>query len=158
VQVTIAGAQNLFTVDTGSCVTSIQPGVSPNGIRTANVTPIGVTGDELEVTGEEQVEFRCNNCSYTYQFYVFSLPTEADGIFGMDFRAAVNKKVDFQKRGLRLLKSVNLDTVPANRKARGANGMANSVTRCFLKQMLVRGERMNQCIPMTLDYKKQNHG
>jgi hypothetical protein len=128
VQVTIADAQKLFIVDTGSCVTIIQPCVSPNSIGTANVTPIGVTGDELEVTGVQEVEFRCNDLSDTYQFYVCSLPTEAGGIFGMDFLAAVNAKLHLQKRELRLFKWVNLDTVPGNRQTRGANGKANCVT------------------------------
>jgi hypothetical protein len=55
-----------------------------------------VTGDELEITGVQEIEFCCNNHNYYHQFYVCSLPKDADGIIGMDFLSMVNAKLDFK--------------------------------------------------------------
>jgi len=51
-----------------------------------------VTGNELEVV--EEVEFYLNDRKFRHQFCVCSLPTEADGIVGMNFLS--ERKVDLR--------------------------------------------------------------
>jgi hypothetical protein len=126
IQVTNSGAKKLFIVDPGSSFSLLQPGVSPNRIRAASVTPIGVTGDELEVTGLQEAFF-CNNRSYTHQFCVCFLPTEADGIIGMGFLALVNARLDLEKQELWMLKYRNPDSGPGEWRAWGASGKAKCV-------------------------------
>jgi hypothetical protein len=46
---------------------------------------LGVTGNELEIVGVQDIEFWCNNRRYCHPFCVCSLPTNADEIIGMDF-------------------------------------------------------------------------
>ena len=122
---TILGDRKAFILDTGSNVSLIKPGVSHNKIRTTSLAPFGVTGDELEIKGEQEVEFCCNNQNYKHQFYVCSLPTDADGIIGMDFLLAVSAKLDLEKQELRMLKYKSLDYDSSDRRARGTGRMAS---------------------------------
>jgi hypothetical protein len=96
IQATIRSTQRNFIVDTGSNISLIKPGVSNNRIVNTNVAPFGVTGNDLEVAGVQKIEFWCNSKKYCHLFYVCSLPTDVDGIIGMDFLAAVNAKLDCQ--------------------------------------------------------------
>ena len=125
IQATVSGVQRLFIVDTGSNVSLIKPGVSRSEIRATNLAPFGVTGNELEVTGVQEVEFSSNNRNYRHQFCVCSLPTDAGGIIGMDFLGIVNAKLDLEKQELRLLKYVHVDHDPLTESAREASGNAN---------------------------------
>jgi hypothetical protein len=61
-----------------------------------------VTGKQLEIQGIQEVTFHLNGREFSHQFCVCSLPTDADGIIGMDFLA---EKVDsnLEKSQLRLL-------------------------------------------------------
>ena len=61
IQPTVSGIQRLFIVDIGSNVSLITPGVSHSEIRATNLAPLVVTGNELEVTGVQEVEFSSNN-------------------------------------------------------------------------------------------------
>ena len=85
IQVTILSGQKSFIVDTGPNVSLIKPGISNKKIEFASIVPFGVTGDELEVKGVQRIEFCCNNQKYCHQFYICSLPTDADGIIGSGF-------------------------------------------------------------------------
>jgi hypothetical protein len=67
----------------------------------------------------------CNNNNYNHQFYVSSLPTDADGIIGMDFLSVVNAKLDLTTYELSVLKHSSFDHGPSNREAQEASGMAN---------------------------------
>jgi hypothetical protein len=84
-----------------------------------------VTGNELEIVGVQGIEFWCNNKKYCNPFCVCSLPTDADGIIGMDFLAAVNAKLDLERQQLRMLKCNNFGHDPSNPRARGTGRMAN---------------------------------
>jgi hypothetical protein len=55
-----------------------------------------VTGKELEVKGIQVVLFHLGGKKFNHQFCVCSLPTEADGILGVDFLAG--KKADFDMK------------------------------------------------------------
>ena len=84
-----------------------------------------MTGNELEVTRVQEVEFSSNKRNYRHQFCVCSLPTDAGGIIGMDFLGIVNAKLDLEKQELRLLKYVHVDHDPLTESAREASGNAN---------------------------------
>ena len=84
-----------------------------------------MTGNELEVTRVQEVEFSSNKRNYRHQFCVCSLPTDADGIIGMDFLGIINAKLDLEKQELRLLKYAHIDHGPLNQALRQAGGKAN---------------------------------
>jgi hypothetical protein len=125
IQVTILSGQKSFIVDTGSNVSLVKTGVSNNKVKATSATPFGVTGDELEIAGVQEIEFCCNNYIYCHQFYVCPLPTDADGIIGMDFLQMVNAKLDLKRHEISMLKHSTFNHGPSNREARKASGMAN---------------------------------
>jgi hypothetical protein len=60
-----------------------------------------VTGDALDVKGEQRVAFWINNVKYEHQFLV-SIPTTAAGILGMDFLLEYGVEINFGKAELKL--------------------------------------------------------
>jgi hypothetical protein len=81
----VEGRPRVILIDTGSSISLIQPGVSSANLTRANITPYGVTGDELQLRGEQLVHFTVNGQTRRHQFYVCSLSTDADAIIGTDF-------------------------------------------------------------------------
>jgi hypothetical protein len=63
-----------------------------------------VTGKELEIRGIQDVMFCLNGRKFSHQFCVFSLPTDDDGIIGMDFLSERNASVNLKNLELILLK------------------------------------------------------
>jgi hypothetical protein len=118
IQVNVLSGEKSFIIDTGSNVSLVQPGVSNNKMKAASVTPFRETGDDLEITGIQEIEFRCNSYNYCHQFYVCSLPTDADGIIGMDFLSMVKAKLDLERYELLILKYVKINHGPSNQEAR----------------------------------------
>ena len=51
----VGGEEFLFMVDTGAMVSLIQPTVSNAQVRPCNVQARGVTGTELDILGEQQL-------------------------------------------------------------------------------------------------------
>jgi hypothetical protein len=92
INVEIAGTQREFVLDTGSGISLIQPRVYPSELKPTNLCPFGVTGKELEIKGIQDVLFHLGGKRFSHQLCVCSLPTEADGILGVDFLAG--KKAD----------------------------------------------------------------
>jgi len=86
----ISGIHRVFVLDTGSGISLIQPGVYSSEIKPTNLSPFGVTGKELEIQRIQEVTFHLNGRKFSHQFCVCSLPTDADGIIGMDFLAEKN--------------------------------------------------------------------
>jgi len=74
----------MIMIDPGSSVSLIQPGVSASKLNRAIVTPFGVTGDELQVKGDQRVTFTINGEEFVHVFCVCTITTEADAILGMD--------------------------------------------------------------------------
>jgi hypothetical protein len=68
----------------------IQPGVYPSEVKPTNLSTFGVKGKELEIKGVQEVLFHLGGKKFSHQFCVCSLPTEADGILGVDFLAGKN--------------------------------------------------------------------
>jgi len=58
----------------------IKPGICHGQVRPSRTTSFGVTGDELGIKGEQDVQFCIANWKYRHTFRVCSLPTNADGI------------------------------------------------------------------------------
>ena len=81
----VIGHPHTVLVDTGSSISLIQPGVCTIEISRASVTPFGVTGDELRVKGEQRVIITINGETYTHEFCVCDLATDADAIVGRFF-------------------------------------------------------------------------
>jgi len=72
------------------------------------LSPYGVTGNELEMKGMQEVRFRLKDREFHHHFCVCSLPTEADGILGMDFLSKGNADLNLEKLELRMLKCPKL--------------------------------------------------
>jgi hypothetical protein len=75
VRAMIEGCPRVILVDTGSCVSLIQPGLSASQIRRTIVTPYGVTGDELRVEGNQQMSFIINGEEFVHAFCVCKIAT-----------------------------------------------------------------------------------
>jgi len=96
----------------------------------AKVTPTkwssyGVTGDELEVKGEQSVQFSLNGHKYCHTFLVSSLATDADAILGLDFLNLVNAKIDLEGDNLWMLDSRNFNHASSERRVGVSHGRAH---------------------------------
>ena len=96
VRAVIGGCFHTVLLDTGSSILLIQPGLCSTKINRATVTPYGVTGDELRVKGEQRVIITINGETYTHDFCVCSVATEADAILGTDFLLKMDARLDFE--------------------------------------------------------------
>jgi hypothetical protein len=121
--VDMAGAARTFIVDTGSSVSFIQPGVSSSGTSDANVSPIGVTGANLGIEGEQEVEFSFRDWIFRHTFYVCSLPTDADGLVGMNLLMKMNARLDIEN----LIFEIKQDSYPKRRFLDKISGRNNHV-------------------------------
>jgi len=85
----IGGEECVFMVDTGAMVSLVQPGISKAQVQPCDVQARGVTGTQLEVLGEQEVEFTLRNKDYcmnfVHTFGVRPLIRCSSGILGMDF-------------------------------------------------------------------------
>ena len=76
-------------LDTGFDVSILQPGVPRGDVRVTTLEPYGkVTGDILNIKGQQSVSFMLNGCEFKHTFLVCSLPTDASGLVGTDFMAS----------------------------------------------------------------------
>ena len=96
----------VFIIDTVSSISIIQPGVCYSEVRPTILSPFGVTGNELEIKGVQEVEFYLNNRKFSHQFCVCSLPPDADGFVGMHFLSGKEADLNFRKLELRMSKAL----------------------------------------------------
>jgi hypothetical protein len=96
ISVEIEGMSRSLILDTGSNVSILQPGVSKSDVRVTTMEPYGVTGDVLNIKGQQSVSFMLNGCEFNHTFLVCSLPTDAAGLVGTDFMASLGAKIDFE--------------------------------------------------------------
>ena len=93
----IGGEEFVFMVDTGAMVSLIQPGVSKAQVQSCDVKARGVTGMQLEILGEQEVEFTVRNQDYYLifknTFAVSPLQRCSSGILGMDFLQQVGPEI-----------------------------------------------------------------
>ena len=116
-QATISGYNRVFILDTGSSISLMHPEV-----YSSNVSPYGVTGNELEIKGMQEVKFRLKDREFHYQFCVCSLPTDADGILGMGFLSKRNAELNLEKLELRILKCPKFKHDSVNQRRRLVRG------------------------------------
>jgi hypothetical protein len=72
-------------VDTGSNISILQPGISKSELNFSDSRPYGVTGETLDIKGRHTVSFVLGGRKCSDHFLVYSLPTDAAGLIGMDF-------------------------------------------------------------------------
>ena len=92
----IEGLPRMILVDTGSSLSLIQPGVCTSIVSRATVTQYGVTGDEIRVIREQRLTFTIKGETYTHDFCVCNVATEADAILGTDFLLKIDARLDFE--------------------------------------------------------------
>jgi len=101
--VEIEGKELQFMVDTGTMVSIIQPTVSKTQMRVCDVQARGVTGTELEISGE-QIEFSIKSLDgyvkFEHTFIVCPLTRCSYGILGMDFLRLVGAEMSLTSQSL----------------------------------------------------------
>ena len=90
-------------IDTGSNVSILQPGVSRRDVRVTARKPYGVTGEDLDIKGQQLVSFVLGGRKFSHTFLVCPLPTDKDGLFGTDFLEKVGAGINFDLRELSLV-------------------------------------------------------
>ena len=92
----IEGKWQRLIVDTGSNVSILQPGVSRRDLRENPLRPFGVTGESLDVKGQQLVSFTLGGRKFDHMFLVCPLPTEAAGLIGTDFLERTGAEMNFE--------------------------------------------------------------
>ena len=86
-----------FMVDIGAMVWVIQPGIGRAQVQPCDVRASGITGTQLEVLGEQEVEFTPRNQEYSgsfvHTFLVSPLKRCSSDILGMDFLQLVAAEI-----------------------------------------------------------------
>jgi len=77
--------------------------------------PFGVTGDSLDIVGEQQVLFQMGRVTFSHSFLVCKLPTSADGIIGLNFLTPRQARLDLGSFSLRVCLNTNLDFAASSR-------------------------------------------
>jgi len=81
----IEGRPKRLIIDTGSNVSILQPDVSDSEVKESLLKPFGVTGEALDIVGQQQVSFTLGGQRLNHSFLVCPLPTETAGLLDMDF-------------------------------------------------------------------------
>ena len=115
VAVKIQGAERILIVDSGSNCSLLQPGVAEVPLESRTFEPFGVTGDSLDIVGEQQVLFEMGRVTYNHSFLVCKLPTSADGIIGLNFLTPRQARLDLGSFSLRICLNTNLDFAASSR-------------------------------------------
>jgi len=102
----IGGEEFLFMVDTGAMVSLIQPGICKAQVQPCDVKTRGVTGTQLEVLGEQEIEFTVKSEDYCktfiHTFIVSPLNRCSSGILGMDFLQQVGAEISLTTQSLNI--------------------------------------------------------
>jgi hypothetical protein len=64
-------------------------------VRATPLKPYGVTGETLDVRGQQSVSFTIGGREFTHEFLVCSLPADAAGLLGADFMDRAGVTIDF---------------------------------------------------------------
>jgi hypothetical protein len=103
IRVRMLGRERNSIVDTGSSISLVQPGICSSKLTPTDVTPFGVTGEGLNILGEQLLTLEVGDWRYRHRFCVCSLATQADGIIGLDMLESLGAHVDLENRQLLLL-------------------------------------------------------
>ena len=81
----VEGRAKRLIIDTGLNVSVLQPGVSSSEVKESLLKPFGVTGEDLDVRGQQQVSFTLGGQTLNHSFLVCPLPTETAGLLGVNY-------------------------------------------------------------------------
>jgi len=110
----------------------MKPGICHGQVRPSRTTSFRVTGDELGIRREQDVQFCIANWRYRHTFRVCSLPTNADGIIGIDFLVETSASLDIGKRVPRLRKRPMANSGSSNRRpSRGSTNYDHATLTVF---------------------------
>jgi len=96
ISVEIEGMSRGLILVTGSTISILQPGVSRSEVHVTALEPYGVTGDFLDLRGQQSVTFRLNGREFTHSFLVCLFPTKAAGLLGTNYLERLGTIVDFE--------------------------------------------------------------
>ena len=85
ISIEIEGRVRHLIIHTGSNVSILYPGISQSDTKYSPLRPFGVTGETLEVKGQQRVSFLLGECRFDHMFLVYPLATEAARLLGTDF-------------------------------------------------------------------------
>jgi hypothetical protein len=102
ISVEIEGGTKRLVIDTGSSVSILQPGVSRSYMGIAAIKPYEVTGENLDIQGQQRVSFVLGGKRFRHTFLVCPLLTNAHCLLGSDFLDKVSAAIDFDSRELSL--------------------------------------------------------
>jgi hypothetical protein len=74
VRLELEGVSRDLIIDTGSNISILQPGVSRRDISVPSVKPFGVTGETLDLKGQQTVSFVLDGHEFEHTFYVCPSP------------------------------------------------------------------------------------
>jgi len=117
VAVKIQGAERILIVESGSSCSLLQPGVAEVPLESTTFEPFGVTGDSLDIVGEQQVLFQMRRVTFSRSFLICKLPTSADGIIGLNFLTPRQARLDLGSLSLRVCLHSNLVLVSSQHEA-----------------------------------------
>jgi hypothetical protein len=100
--VEIEGMARRLILDTGYNVSIMQPGISTGDVRVTSTRPYGVTGETLDIIGQQLVSFTLEGRQYRHPFLVCALPTDAAGLLGTDFFEKTGAEINFECRKMSL--------------------------------------------------------
>ena len=92
----IEGMSRILILNTGSDMSIMQSGISRISVQVTTLEPYVVTGDVLNIRGQQSVTFLLNGSEFTRSFLVCSLPNKAAGLLGNDFMDRLGAKIDFE--------------------------------------------------------------
>ena len=95
ISVDIEGVERRLILDTGSNVSIMQPGISGSVVEVTHIRPFEVTGEVLNIKGQQTVSFVVDGREFSHKFLVCSLPTDAAVLLGTDFLNEAGASIDF---------------------------------------------------------------
>lgn len=76
--------------------------MSRSDIKVIAIKPHGVTGEALDIKGQQHVSFILGRRKFNHTFLVCPLPTEEDVLLGIDFLVKTATKINFDSEKLSL--------------------------------------------------------
>ena len=64
-------------------------------MQVTHIRPYEVTGEVLDINGQQTVSFVVDGREITHTFLVCSLPSDAAGLLGIDFLNGAGARIDF---------------------------------------------------------------
>jgi len=127
----IGGEEFLFMVDTGAMVSLIQPGISRAQMHPCDVKARGITGTQLDVKGEQKIEFFIRNqddyMTFDHTFIVSRLKRSSSGILDMDFVQQVGAEISLTSQSLNICSH----SFPLRGRERGVSPVRHLITVGF---------------------------